>query len=78
MEWFSSKMVRTGNTAFAVGAMAEEKDTLKRQYMVTSGVHRKRRPPFMIGCRNDWDEIAVLSVGGPPLCLLGHQPVFVG
>ena len=70
-------MVRTGNTAFADGGMAEEKDTLKRQYMVTSGVHRKRRPPFMIGCRNCWDEIAVLSVGGPPVSL-ATSPFLLG
>lgn len=45
--------------------MGEEKDTLKCQYMVTLGVHRECRPPFMIGCRNYWNEIAaLLSVGG--------------
>lgn len=36
----------SGNTAFAVGAMGEEKDTLKCQYMVILGVHRECRPPL--------------------------------
>ena len=50
-------------------AIGEAKDTLKSQYMVTLGVHRKCRPPFMIGCRNYWNEIAVLLSVGGRLCV---------